>query len=45
MERCKNPWNKECKNPNIEVYILFKGEKTPICKRCWNRLADKELEW
>jgi hypothetical protein len=45
MERCRNPWNKECKNGDIEVYILFKGEKLPICRRCWGRIADKDMEW
>ena len=45
MERCKNPWNKECKNNDIEVYILVKGAKRPVCKRCWNKIADGNVEW
>ncbi|HVP93418.1 MAG TPA: hypothetical protein VMS94_06745 [Acidobacteriota bacterium] len=45
MEHCKNPWNRECKNNDIEVYILFKGARVPICRRCWTRIADKDLEW
>ncbi|MBS7616343.1 hypothetical protein KEJ45_04010 [Candidatus Bathyarchaeota archaeon] len=45
MERCKNPWNKECKNENITVYIVVKGDKIPICKSCWNKIAEKDLEW
>ncbi|MEM3622702.1 MAG: hypothetical protein QXZ02_00440 [Candidatus Bathyarchaeia archaeon] len=45
MEHCKNPWNKECKSSDIEVYILFRGEKLPICRRCWSRIANKDLEW
>jgi hypothetical protein len=45
MERCKNPWHKECKGSDIEVYIQMKGEKLPICKRCWGKIADRELEW
>jgi hypothetical protein len=45
MEHCKNPWNKECKSSDIEVYILFGGEKLPICRRCWSRIANKDLEW
>jgi len=45
MERCKNPWHRECKNNDIEVYISFKGERLPICRKCWGRIADKELEW
>jgi hypothetical protein len=45
MEHCKNPWHRECKDGNIEVYILFRGERLPICRRCWTRLADKDVEW
>lgn len=45
MEQCKNPWNGECKNNDIGVYILFKGAKKPICRRCWSRLADRDVEW
>jgi hypothetical protein len=45
MERCRNPWNKECKNDDIEVYIVFKGDKLPICRRCWSKIAEKDLEW
>jgi len=26
MEHCKNPWNRECKNNEIEVYNFFRGE-------------------
>jgi hypothetical protein len=45
MEHCKNPWKDECKNNEIELYILFRGEKRPICKRCWSKMADKDQEW
>ena len=45
MEHCKNPWHRECKDGNIEVYILFRGERLPICRRCWSRIVDKDLEW
>lgn len=45
MERCKNPWNGKCKNANIKLYIVFKGEKLPICRQCWSRMADRDLEW
>jgi hypothetical protein len=45
VEHCKNPWNGSCKNPNITLYILFKGEKLPICRQCWTVIADKEKEW
>jgi hypothetical protein len=45
MEHCKNPWKTSCKSGNIKLYIQFKGEKLPICKQCWSRIAEKELEW
>jgi len=45
MEHCRNPWNKECKNTNIEVYIFYRGKKRPICRRCWSKIAKKDLEW
>jgi len=45
MEHCKNPWKNTCKSENIQLYIQLKGEKLPICKKCWGRLAEKELSW
>jgi len=45
MERCKNPWNKECNNSDIEVYIIFRGEKIPICRCCWDKIATANVEW
>jgi len=45
MEHCRNPWEKECKDEDIELYILFKGERLPICRQCWSKLADKDVEW
>jgi hypothetical protein len=45
MERCKNPWKTTCKSGNIQLYIQFKGEKLPICRKCWSNLADKEVSW
>lgn len=45
MERCRNPWRKDCKENDIEVYIHIKGEKLPICRTCWDKIADKDLEW
>jgi len=45
MELCKNPWNRECKNNDIEVYILLKGERVPICRQCWSKIAIEDLEW
>ncbi len=45
METCKNPWNGKCGNNDIELYIVFKGEKKPICRQCWAKLAEQDLKW
>lgn len=45
VEHCRNPWDKTCNSSDIEVYILIKGDRLPICKGCWGKLAEKELEW
>jgi hypothetical protein len=45
MEHCKNPWKTSCKSGNIQLYIEFKGEKLPICKKCWSRIAEKDINW
>ncbi|MGD8544638.1 MAG: hypothetical protein PVH12_00545 [Candidatus Bathyarchaeota archaeon] len=45
MECCGNPWNSECENRNIIVYILFEGKKRAICRRCWGKIAKEDSEW
>jgi hypothetical protein len=45
MEHCENPWKDTCNSENIKLYIMFNGEKRPICRQCWTNLADKEVEW
>lgn len=45
LEHCKNPWKDKCKSENIKLYIMFKGEKLPICRQCWSNLAEKDVEW
>lgn len=45
VEKCRNPWNKDCKGSDIEVYILFKGDKLPICRNCWDKISEENLEW
>jgi hypothetical protein len=44
-EQCKNPWNGECRNTDIEVYIYHRGTQIPICSHCWREIADKDIEW
>ena len=45
MEKCRNPWHKECQGNEIEVYIQVRGEKIPICRHCWSVIAEQDLEW
>ncbi|MCD6530371.1 CdvA-like protein [Candidatus Bathyarchaeota archaeon] len=42
---CKNPWNKDCRNTNIEVFIYYGDEFIPICSECWKKLAERDLNW
>ena len=44
-ERCANPWNGQCNNVDIALYIYYRGEKLPICWPCWNEIAEKDIEW
>jgi hypothetical protein len=44
-EHCRNPWNGKCRNRDIEVYILYKGERLPICRSCWAKIAESEIQW
>ena len=44
-EKCLNPFNPNCKNTDIKVYIEVDGmEEIPICRRCWDFLAEN-AEW
>jgi hypothetical protein len=43
--RCMNPWKPECKSTNIELSIYYKGRTTPICRKCWEEIANKNVEW
>ena len=42
---CRNPWNKNCRNRNIELFIYYGDEFIPICSDCWKKLAEKDLNW
>ena len=43
IEHCANPWKEDCKGTDVVLYILFEGDKLPICGECWNRIADKNF--
>ncbi len=44
-ETCANPWNHKCKNTDIVLSIVVKGQTLPICSRCWSEIADSNREW
>ncbi|MBS7607135.1 MAG: hypothetical protein QW502_00830 [Candidatus Bathyarchaeia archaeon] len=44
-ERCQNPWNSECESNNIAVYIVYRGERIPLCWRCWREVSRKNVAW
>lgn len=44
-ERCRNPWNGSCQNTDIQLYIIHRGERLPICAKCWSEICDSDLEW
>ncbi|RLI37793.1 hypothetical protein DRO55_00500 [Candidatus Bathyarchaeota archaeon] len=43
--RCRNPWNKECRNTDIVLSIYYNGELLPICRECWEKISEKNIEW
>jgi len=45
VEHCKNPWNGKCRNTDIEVFIVYKGDRLPICRHCWSKIAESDVEW
>ena len=45
IEHCRNPWNGKCRSTDIEVYVMYKGRRLPICRSCWTKLAEKPVEW
>lgn len=45
VEHCRNPWNSDCRNTEIALYIVYKGERIPLCWKCWKMIANKNIEW
>jgi len=42
---CRNPWDNQCRNTDIQLSIYYKGEQIPICHKCWEEISKKNLEW
>jgi len=45
VERCRSPLNPKCGNTDIAVYIMCGGVKFPVCSRCWEQIAESDMEW
>jgi len=43
--QCMNPWNGECRNTDIALFIYHEGRRVPICRRCWEKIASTSIEW
>jgi len=45
VEHCLNPWNGECRSTDIAIYIMYKGERIPLCWKCWREISRKNIVW
>lgn len=45
VEYCLNPWNGECRSTEIAVYIMYGGERIPLCWKCWREISRKNIVW
>jgi len=43
---CENPfWKCKKKYYDVEVYILYKGRQLAVCEKCWNKIAESDIQW
>jgi len=45
LEHCMNPWNGDCRNTDIQLYIFFRQRRRPICRACWEGVAKGDYSW
>lgn len=45
LEHCMNPWNGECRNTDIQLYIYYRRRRRPICRSCWEDIVKGEYSW
>lgn len=45
IEYCMNPWRGGCKSTNIALYLVYKGEKIPLCWKCWRKISESNINW
>jgi hypothetical protein len=44
-ESCMNPWNGKCMETDVALYIIYRGERLPICRKCWGTISSTDIEW
>lgn len=44
-EVCGSPLKEKCDGREIAVYIYLADGKIPVCRECWRRIAESDLEW
>jgi hypothetical protein len=44
-ECCRNPWNPDCGDSDVAIYIVLQSKKYPICRNCWLTISESYLEW
>lgn len=45
-EVCQNPFRSEpCSNTDIAVVLYIDGRYYPVCRSCWQEIAESDLEW
>ncbi|MEM2915717.1 MAG: hypothetical protein QXH91_10040, partial [Candidatus Bathyarchaeia archaeon] len=44
-EVCLNPWNGQCLKKDISLYIIYNGNRFPICRECWMTISSNNIEW
>jgi|GEM_PF-1640071 hypothetical protein len=42
---CMNPWKPDCRSTDIGLSIYYKGRSVPICRKCWEEISEKNIEW
>ena len=42
---CMNPWKPECRDTDIELSIYYNDCVTPICRKCWEDISKRNVEW
>jgi len=43
---CECPfWSCPVKKYDVKVYVVVKGRKFALCEKCWEKLAESDIQW